>query len=360
MKNFSGKTSILGCLPKALFGNFALGVSALFVGALWGGPKMAISPQEGRGIFLFFFILYCGVTMWSIISLAEKRKLSQLQTEGAFQYVRHPMYGAIIFILNPAMAFLFRSWLLLLAVLPVYFIWRKSVWNEEKKLVGVFGQKYLRYQALVWPFFPNLFALSRPAFFIGLGSAVFIFIFLILNLPAFYLHFVDWEKEIKAPEAPPIISELPVPGDEEKQKYEKEDSIVIGKIGIDAPLVFVAGTTQKELSQALDRGVIIYPGSALPGAPGNLFLTGHSSVLPWNKTEYGQVFAQLDRLEAGDKVLVYFQQEKYEYEIVKKAVLPADSVVLKHQQNAQTLTLMTCWPIGTALKRLVVEGVLVR
>ncbi|MDD5589984.1 MAG: sortase [Candidatus Portnoybacteria bacterium] len=359
MENLSEKNSILGCLPKAFLGNFALGFLALIVGAFWGGPRMAILPETGRTIFFFFFILYGGITIWSIFSMNKKRRINDLQTEGPFKYVRHPMYGAIIFLLNPAMAFLLRSWLLLLAILPIYFIWKKSVSEEEAELTKVFGRKYLNYQASVWPFFPNLFAISKTAFFAGLGLAVFAVLFLILNLPAFYLHWVDWEKEFVVPEFQPIVSELPGPSEEQKPKYDKEDSVVINKINIDAPLVMISGISQKELNQGLNKGVIVYPGSALPDEPGNLFLTGHSSVLPWNKTPYGQVFAQLDRLAPGDRVAVYFQQEKYEYEIVKKEVLPPEKVLLKHQKNAQTLTLMTCWPIGTALRRLVLEGVLI-
>jgi len=188
-----------------------------------------------------------------------------------------------------------------------------------------------------------------------------------LNFSSFYLRAVQWEKdeEIKEPIQRPvrqITSNLPIAETTQpfRPKYDRENSIVIAKINIDAPLIFASGTSQKELNAALNQGVVIYPGSKLPDEPGNLFLTGHSSVYPWNKTKFGQVFALLDRLEPGDRVIIYYNQYKYEYEVTKKYVTTPDKVIINTGNQAKTLTLITCWPIGTAWKRLIVEGILVQ
>jgi len=143
-------------------------------------------------------------------------------------------------------------------------------------------------------------------------------------------------------------------------QYEKPDSVVIEKIGLTAPLIFSQGKTQKEIEADLNKGVVAYPGSVLPGEIGNLFVTGHSSVYPWNHSAYGKVFAALDKLETGDRVIVYYNKHKFEYKIVNKYVARPQDVQLVHPENEAKITLFTCWPIGTNLKRLVLEGELVR
>lgn len=129
-------------------------------------------------------------------------------------------------------------------------------------------------------------------------------------------------------------------------------------MGLTAPIIFSAAKTDNELDNDLNKGVIIYPGSVMPGENGELFLTGHSSVYPWNKTQYGKVFAALDKLEKGDIVTVNYNNKQYNYVIKSKHIsLPKD--VALQSASKPTLTLMTCWPIGTSLKRLIVEGELV-
>jgi len=134
---------------------------------------------------------------------------------------------------------------------------------------------------------------------------------------------------------------------------------VIGKLNIDVPLVFAAGNSQSQLNTALNQGVVVYPGSKLPGETGEVFLTGHSSTYLWNKTQYGQVFALLDRLEPGDIVTIYWNQYKYDYQVTEQKVVTPDIATLNSQTDKKTITLMTCWPIGTAWKRLVIQGVLI-
>jgi len=140
---------------------------------------------------------------------------------------------------------------------------------------------------------------------------------------------------------------------------ELTNSITITKINIKAPLVFPAGTSQKELNEALNRGVIIYPGSALPGQNGEVFLSGHSSIFPWVKTQYGQVFTLLDKLEPGDIVSLAYDHYQYDYRVTGKKILLPKEIVISNTKEP-ILTLMTCWPIGTALKRLVIKAELIK
>lgn len=108
-----------------------------------------------------------------------------------------------------------------------------------------------------------------------------------------------------------------------------------------------------------------YKGSALPGNVGNAFVYGHS-VLPWffNPKNYKTIFSTLDRLVAGDVFYVEYEGEEFKYEVddiivaVPEAVEPLADMKPRFL-NASTVTLMTCVPPGTKLKRLLVVGDLV-
>lgn len=141
-----------------------------------------------------------------------------------------------------------------------------------------------------------------------------------------------------------------------------ENRLIIPKIGKNVPLVDVVSTNvfdfdhmENIFMQELEKGVVRYPGSALPGEQGNSFIFGHSSNYPWIKGDYNSVFALLDNLEFGDEIIVYYKQRKYVYVIKeKKIVKPGDVKALDRDPSKKELSLMTCWPIGTTLKRMLV------
>ncbi len=146
-----------------------------------------------------------------------------------------------------------------------------------------------------------------------------------------------------------------------------ENRIVIPKLGKNIPMVDVAKkriTDPSELQdifmKELEKGVVRYPGSAKPGNNGTTFLFGHSSNFPWVPGEYNDVFALLDKVVFDDTIIVYYDQKKYVYKIREKQVIrPGDVSVLKRDNKKNEISLMTCWPIGTTLKRLVVTGELI-
>jgi sortase A len=73
------------------------------------------------------------------------------------------------------------------------------------------------------------------------------------------------------------------------------------------------------------------------------------------KGSFNDVFALLDNLEFGDQIIVFYNQKKFVYTVrEKKIVRPGDVKVLERNPEARELSLMTCWPIGTTLKRMLV------
>ncbi|MBU1092199.1 sortase, partial [Patescibacteria group bacterium] len=139
----------------------------------------------------------------------------------------------------------------------------------------------------------------------------------------------------------------------------KEDKIIIPKINVDAPLVFAQTADNKTIMDALQSGVVHYPGTALPGQVGNAFVTGHSSYYWWSGGEYNRIFTLLDKLQPNDLVYIHYRGEEYIYKMRDSIiVLPKQTEVLKPTATP-TLSIMTCVPIGTNLKRLIVRADLI-
>lgn len=146
-----------------------------------------------------------------------------------------------------------------------------------------------------------------------------------------------------------------------------ENRVVIPKIGKNIPLVDIQQQQVNGLDELnsifmeeLEKWVVRYPGSAKPGQEGNTFVFGHSSNFPWIEGDFNDVFALLDKVVFDDEVIVYYDQKKYIYKIrTKEVIRPGDTSILKRSKGKSEITLMTCWPIGTTLNRLILIGELV-
>ena len=130
----------------------------------------------------------------------------------------------------------------------------------------------------------------------------------------------------------------------------EEFFISIPKIEVFSAKVAVDSTNfQKHLAH--------FPGTAIPGEAGNSFITGHS-VLPQfaDPENYLAIFTNLSKLEVGDEVTVEMDDKTLHYIVqYSKVVNPKDtSVLLPISKGGKNLTLMSCVPPGTSLKRLVV------
>jgi LPXTG-site transpeptidase (sortase) family protein len=136
--------------------------------------------------------------------------------------------------------------------------------------------------------------------------------------------------------------------------YEKEDSIEIPKIKISAPLIVVG--KEEEVKKALDRGVVLWPGSALPGEKGQTIILGHSAPPNWPKIKYDWVFSNLNLLEKGDEILIYFRKRKYVYRVEDKFFLNRGQELPKTDPEKSILFLISCWPPGKDFRRIAIEA----
>lgn len=114
-------------------------------------------------------------------------------------------------------------------------------------------------------------------------------------------------------------------------------------------------------STDLGQSLVHYSGTALPGDLGNPVIFGHS-VLPqfFNPKNYISIFSTIHTLEKGDLVITNFDGIEYRYAVSEKfEVKPTDLYVLNQNYSIRELSLITCSPPGTYLRRLVVKAKLI-
>lgn len=114
-------------------------------------------------------------------------------------------------------------------------------------------------------------------------------------------------------------------------------------------------------SMDLKKSLIQYPQTTLPGQSGNTVIFGHS-VLPqfFNQKSYLTIFSTLYLLQQGDEIDINYDNNQYKY-IVNEMfeVKPTDFSVLEQRFDQKELTLVTCSPPGTVLRRLIIKSSLV-
>lgn len=142
------------------------------------------------------------------------------------------------------------------------------------------------------------------------------------------------------------------------EKVGPEPLVIIPKINVSAPVVYDVQTfNEQAVQKALERGVVHYGTTALPGQLGNNVIVGHSSNNWWASGKYKFAFVLLDKLEIGDTFILNYDSKRYVYEVTsKKVVDPKDTSVLSQNTTVPITTLITCTPAGTSLNRLVVVG----
>jgi len=134
-------------------------------------------------------------------------------------------------------------------------------------------------------------------------------------------------------------------------KLEKEGNyLIIPKIGVEMPIV------QGEDDSALERGAWLMPESSTPDLLGNTVLAGHRFKY---KPPHKETFYLLDKLEAGDLLQIFWQGKEYRYAVVSSEVVLPEQVEVLAPTEKPTLTLITCYPLFSDEKRLVVKGELI-
>ncbi len=133
-------------------------------------------------------------------------------------------------------------------------------------------------------------------------------------------------------------------------------SVVIPKISASSNVIANVDTSnKKEYQEALQKGVAHAKGTYFPGQNGDVFLFSHSTDSPLNFARYNAIFYLLSKLEKQDKIIVFFADKRYDYEVTDKFIAkPSDTSWLSSQGGEEKLILMTCDPPGTTWNRLLI------
>lgn len=127
----------------------------------------SIGVMRAGQIVRWLGLILCGlgfiVSFWARVALgrmysaeATIQRNHQLVTTGPFRYIRHPVYlGILCFVLG--LSFLFRSWIGLVALIPIAAGLLFRIKDEEEVLHKEFGLEWETYCKQSWRFLPYLY-----------------------------------------------------------------------------------------------------------------------------------------------------------------------------------------------------------
>lgn len=144
-----------------------------------------------------------------------------------------------------------------------------------------------------------------------------------------------------------------------KQEYE----LFVPKISLQTPIVPPASASKESILASMERGVALYPSSNQIGTPsGRSILLGHSSRAPWDRGNFSTIFSLIPKLSVFDEIYVVGNGKKYVYQVFSTKILtPSDTnALLSGYASGSELDLITCYPLGSASKRNIVQASLVR
>lgn len=159
----------------------------------------------------------------------------------------------------------------------------------------------------------------------------------------------------------------PKPAEQQNQNTSEPQNtepnrLKIPSLGIEAPLVESAEANEDSYQEALQTGVVHFPGTATVGELGNAYYFGHSSDFAFAKGDYKTVFALLPNIEMGAEILASNAEGvEFKYSVIEKKVVNNNDVSVLEQgdRTQKLLSLQTSYPVGTALQRYVVVAKLV-
>lgn len=195
--------------------------------------------------------------------------------------------------------------------------------------------------------------------FIASFFVIFGLIFMTVNFPAYFSrtnYFLSKNKKTISVQTPlaPAVSEKPQQPAYQPEIEVQSHRIVAPAINLDAPIIWQVQPDQ--ILSALKKGIAHYGPTSLPGQNGNVFLTGHSSNYWWDDGLFKQVFALLDKLNNGDKIYLGYDGKTYVYQVEKKIIVQPNSIEVLNPGDHSILSLMTCYPVGTTLNRLIIQA----
>jgi sortase A len=148
------------------------------------------------------------------------------------------------------------------------------------------------------------------------------------------------------------------PSIEEMVPVDSDFSIIIPKIKANSKVIKnIDPFNSNDYQLALTQGVAHAKTSTTPDLGGNTFIFAHSAGNWYQANQYNAVFYLLKKLVKGDQITLYYQGQPYYYYLTESKLVNSQDVdYLNAKSFEKQLTLMTCWPPGTTLKRLLITA----
>lgn len=128
---------------------------------------------------------------------------------------------------------------------------------------------------------------------------------------------------------------------------EQNTSLYINSVNIQGAVV--DGNDSREM----DRGFWHFPLSGQPGQKGNTVIIAHRFLHLPPRTD---TFFMLDKVKIGEKIIIQQKDGVYRYTVTETKVVDKNDRSVLSQTYDYRLTLITCHPLWTSDKRLVVVG----
>jgi len=163
------------------------------------------------------------------------------------------------------------------------------------------------------------------------------------------------------PSAPVIFEPLIDATGKEITPVNTEFSLIVPKIGINAPVIAsVNPADTKSSNKALKEGVAQSATSFTPDQNGTVYLFSHSTNYEWFVKDLNAIFYLVKDLLPGDTIVVFYKGIRYTYELKEKRVVkPKEISYLVPEEGKKSLILQTCWPPGSTAERLLLFADLV-
>lgn len=116
-------------------------------------------------------------------------------------------------------------------------------------------------------------------------------------------------------------------------------------------ILIEGGIFQGTDAYTMDKGFWHFPSSTYPGHKGNFVVIGHRFM---NVPPAKDTFYNLDKVNIGDEVKVKHNEGEYTYIVTETKIVEANDVSVVKESDDYRLTLITCTPLWTSEKRLVV------
>lgn len=121
------------------------------------------------------------------------------------------------------------------------------------------------------------------------------------------------------------------------------------------PLIETDSNEDSIVMKLLHDGAVMLDDDDDLGEPGNVVIAAHSSG-PAAFGPYRQAFAHLADLKIGQEFSITTTTAVFSYKIVNTDIVWPNEVDKLPENNDSTVTLVTCWPRFTDLKRLLIHG----